>query len=294
VCGGARARYDTDLTDAQWAVLAPLMPVAPRGRVGRPLRWGHREVVNTILYVLRTGCAWRLVPHDLVPGKTAYRWFRVWAADGTWDRVHDELRDRVRMGEGRDGQPSAAVIDAQSVLTAEGGAARGYDAGKRTRGRKRHLLVDTLGLVLAVHVTSASVQDRLGARPLLDAARRRFPLLGLVWADQGYANRIDSSLLSWASRRGLQIEIVTRPQGVTGFHVLPRRWVVERTFGWLGRCRRLGRDHERKPEHAEAMIKIAMIRLMAARLAGEDLEPIGPIETEAAQRLDHDTNPNQH
>lgn len=258
------------------------------------MRWCRREVINTILYVLRTGCAWRLVPHDLVPGKTAYRWFRAWTADGTWDQVHDRLREGLRCADGRDPRPSAAVIDAQTVLTAEGGAARGYDAGKRTRGRKRHLVVDTGGLVLAVAVTSASVQDRLGARTVLEAARQRFPLLGLVWADQGYANRVDSTLIGWCARRGMRMEIVRKPEGVKGFQVLPRRWVVERTFAWLGRCRRLGRDHERKPEHAEAMIKIAMIRLMAARLAGEDLEPVGPIETEAARRLDHhDTTPHQ-
>lgn len=273
-------------------MLAPLVP-APSGRVGRPLRWGHREVINTILYVLRTGCAWRLVPHDLVPGKTAYRWFRRWAADGTWDRIHDGLRDRLRAVDGRDRQPSAAIIDAQSVLTAEGGADRGYDAGKRTRGRKRHLLVDSLGLVLVVMVTSASVQDRLGARPVLEAARRRFPLLGLVWADKGYANSVDATLLRWAARRRLTIDIVSPPPGVKGFQVLPRRWVVERTIGWLGRCRRLGRDHERKPAHAEAMIKVAMIRLMAARQAGEHIQPHGPIETEAAQRLDSDAHPDQ-
>ena len=288
MCGcGGRRRYDTDLSDAQWAVLAPLVPAPPPGRVGRPLRWCRREVLNTIVYVLRTGCAWRLVPHDLVPGKTAYRWFRCWSAQGIWDRVHDQLRDRVRCAQGRDSQPSAAVIDAQTVLTAEGGTGRGYDAGKRTRGRKRHLVVDTTGLVLAVAVTSASVQDRIGARPVLETLRRRFPLLGLVWADQGYANTVDCTLVGWCARRGLRLQIVARPEGVRGFRLLPRRWVVERTFAWLGRCRRLGRDYERKPEHAEAMIKIAMIRLMAARLAGEPIQPVGPIETEAAHRLDH-------
>lgn len=293
MCGcGGRRRYDTDLSDAQWAVLSGLVPPPRVGGVGRPLRWCRREVLNTIVYVLRTGCAWRLVPHDLVPGKTAYRWFRAWSADGTWDRVHDQLRDRLRRADGRDPQPSAAVIDAQTVLTAEGGAGRGYDAGKRTRGRKRHLVVDTAGLMLAVAVTSASVQDRIGARTVLETVRRRWPVLGLVWADQGYANSVDSTLIGWCARRGIRMQIVRRPEGMRGFRLLPRRWVVERTFAWLGRCRRLGRDHERKPEHAEAMIKIAMIRIMAARLAGEPIRPVGPIETEAARRLDHnDTHP---
>jgi transposase len=283
--------YESSLSDEQWAVIEPLLPVRDRRRGGAPLRYPRRLVIDTVLYVLRSGCAWRLVPHDLAPWDVAYRWFATWSADGTWDRVHDALRDQVRVAEGRDRQPSAAVLDAQSIKTAEGGTQIGYDAGKRVRGRKRHLLVDTAGLVLAAVVHSASVQDRAGAQLVLTGIGEAFPMLGLVWADGGYANDIDAGLIAWvAATTGIRLEIVKRDTAVRGFQVLPRRWVVERTFAWLTRCRRLARDYERKPEHAEAMIKIAMIRLMAARLAGEHIEPHGPVETEAARRLDHDLN----
>lgn len=283
--------YESSLTDGQWAVLEPLFPQRDPSRGGRPLRYPRRLVLDTILYVLRTGTAWRHVPHDLAPWDTAYRWFRCWSADGTWDRVHDRLRDLVRVVEGRDPQPSAAVLDSQTAHSHEGGDAIGWDAGKRTRGRKRHLLVDTGGLLLKAVVHAASVQERAGAKLVLAGITTVFPLLGLVWADAGYANRIDQGLLVWArDNAGVELRIVPRNADVRGFQVLPRRWVVERTFAWLGRCRRLARDYERKPAHAEAMIKIAMIRLMAARLAGEDIEPQGPIETEAARRLQDELN----
>ena len=249
-------------------------------------------MIDTILFVLRSGCQWRMVPRDLAPWWVAYRWFRSWSRDGTWQRVHDALRDRVRAAAGRDRQPSAAVIDAQSVRTAEGGRARGYDAGKRVTGRKRHILVDTLGLLLAVAVTSASLQDRHGARRLLQSRRSALPGLGLIWADGGYAPGRDNTLLDWArDELNLVIEIVARNPAVSGFQVLPRRWVVERTFAWLTRNRRLARDYERRPEHAEAMIQVAMIRLMAARLAGETYTPTSPIEHEAARRLAEEDNP---
>jgi transposase len=253
------------------------------------LVYPRRLIIDTILYVLVSGCSWRMVPHDLAPWDAAYRWFKVWTRQGVWDQVHDTLRDRVRAAEGRDPQPSAAVLDSQSAKSAEGGEAIGYDAGKRVRGRKRHLLVDTAGLVLRAVVHSASVQDRAGAKLVLTGIGAVFPLLGLVWVDGGYVNRIDSGLIGWADQQeSIQIVAVPRNADVKGFQVLPRRWVVERTFGWLGRCRRLARDYERKTAHAEAMIKVAMIRLMAARLTGEDIEPHGPIETEAARRLAED------
>lgn len=278
------------MTDDQWAVIEPLLPAAPsRSLGGRPRVHSRRLLVDTILYVLVTGCAWRLVPHDLAPWNTAYKMFAAWTADGTWARVHDELRGRVRAGEGRDPQPSAAVLDSQSVRSHQGGEQIGYDAGKRVRGRKRHLLVDTGGLLLRGLVHSASVQDRPGARMVLTGIRARFPLLGLVWVDGGYVNTVDTSLVGWAAAtEGLEIVAVPRNADVKGFQVLPRRWVVERTFSWLTRCRRLARDYERKTAHAEAMIQVAMIRLMAARLAGETVEPSGPIETEAARRLADD------
>ena len=286
--------YSTSLTDAEWALIEPLLPVRDPHAGGRPAKYERRLVLDSILYVLASGCAWRLLPHDLVPWDAAYRWFRAWAADGTWDRVHDVLRDRLRTAEGRDVQPSAAVLDAQSVKTSEGGEQIGYDAGKRVRGRKRHLLVDTLGLLLTVMVTTASLQDRPGGKRLLTAARPRLPRLERVWADGGYANVVDTGLIDYArDHLGLELEIVRRCDDVRGFQVLPHRWVVERSFGWLTRSRRLARDYERKTEHAEAMIKVAMIRLMAARLTGRSVTPHGPIETEAARRLAEDLDTEQ-
>jgi transposase len=283
--------YETSLTDRQWAVIEPLLPVRDPRHGGRPLKFDRRLILDTILYVLRTGCAWRLVPHDLAPWDAAYRWFAAWSADGTWRRVHEVLRERVRETEGRHRQPSAAVLDSQSAKSAEGGEAIGYDAGKRVRGRKRHLLVDTGGLLLHRVVHSASVQDRAGARLVLHELHDRFPRLELVWVDGGYVNVVDAGLITWARTvEDLDVVVVPRNADVRGFQVLPRRWVVERTFGWLARCRRLARDYERKTAHAEAMIDVAMIRLMAARLAGEDVEPSGPIETEAARRLAEDLN----
>jgi transposase len=278
------------MTDAQWAVIEPRLPRTAPALGGRPPVYSRRLIIDSISYVLVSGCAWRLMPHDLAPWSITYQWFRAWTADGTWDRVHDVLRERVRAVDGRDPQPSAAVLDSQSAKSSEGGEAIGYDAGKRVRGRKRHLLVDTLGLLLVAMVHSASVQDRAGAKLVLTGVKRRFPLLGLVWVDGGYVNSVDAGLVDWAARtEGIEVVAVPRNADVKGFQVLPRRWVVERTFGWLTRCRRLARDYERKTAHAEAMIKFAMIRLMAARLAGEELsEPRSEVEKEAARRLAED------
>ena len=280
------------MTDAQWAMIEPLLPRTPPQLGGRPPVYSRRLIIDSISYVLVSGCAWRLIPHDLAPWSITYQWFRAWADDGTWDRVHDVLRGQVRAVDGRDPQPSAAVLDSQSAKSSEGGEQIGYDAGKRVRGRKRHLLVDTLGLLLVAVVHSASVQDRAGAKFVLTGAKRRFPLLGLVWVDGGYVNAVDAGLIGWAARtEGIEVVAVPRNADVKGFQVLPRRWVVERTFGWLTRCRRLARDYERKTSHAEAMIKFAMIRLMAARLADEELpEPSSEVEKEAARRLAEELN----
>ncbi|MEU3656885.1 IS5 family transposase [Streptomyces sp. NPDC032161] len=290
VCS-CKPSYDWSLTDAQWAVSEPLLPRRDPRRGGRPLEFPRRLVVDTVLYVLVSGCAWRLVPHDLAPWDVAYRWFRAWTADDTWNRVHDALRERVRVADGRDPQPSAAVPDSQSARGHQGGQAIGYDAGKRVRGRKRHLLVDTCGLVPRAVVHSASVQDRAGAKLVLTGIRELFPQVGLVRVDGGYVKVVDAGLVGRAAgQENLEIVAVPRNADVKGFQVLPRRCVVERTFSWLGRCRRLARDYERKTAHAEAMIEVAMIRLMAARLAGEEIAPHGPIETEAARRLTDDLN----
>lgn len=278
--------YPSQITDAMWAVIEPLLPARDPRRGGRPRIYGDRPVLDAIFYVLRSGCQWRMIPHDLVPWWTAYRWYRTWAADGTWDAVHDRLRELARIAAGKDPHPSAAVLDAQSVKSSEGGQARGVDMGKKITGRKRHLITDTLGLVLVAAVTAASVQDRPGGKAVLARLAAAFPSVALVWADGGYANVIDNGLIGWArDQLGLLLQIVRRRDDVKGFVVLPRRWVVERTFGWLVRNRRLARDYERLTTCSEAMIKIAMIRLMAARLAGHKITWASAAEREALRRM---------
>lgn len=268
-------------------MLVPLLPVRDPHAGGRPRTYGDRLILNTIFYVLRSGCQWRMVPHDLAPWGAAYRWYRTWQTDGTWDNIHDRLRDQVRVAAGRDPNPTAAVLDAQSIKSSEGGEARGFDAGKRTTGRKRHLVVDVMGLLLVVMVTSASVQDRAGGRAILARLAERFPTVALVWADGGYANKVDDGLLGWArATLGLLVAIVKRSDTAKGFQVLARRWVVERTFGWLIRNRRLARDYERLTSTSETMIKVAMIRLMATRLAGQNVTWANSTEREAHRRLD--------
>jgi transposase len=275
-----------------WAVIEPLLPARDLRRGGRPRVYGDRPVLDAIFYVLRSGCQWRMVPHDLVPWWTAYRWYRTWAADGTWDTVHDRLRELARLAAGRNPAPAAAVLDAQSVKSSEGGQARGVDMGKKVTGRKRHLVTDTLGLILDAVVTAASVQDRPGGKKVLAQAAAAVPSVALVWADGGYANQIDDGLVHWAAQElGLVLQIVRRADGAKGFQVLPRRWVIERTFGWLVRNRRLARDYERLTACSEAMIKIAMIRLMAARLAGHKITWASTIEREALRRMTIDDQP---
>lgn len=263
-------RYPSDMSGAEWAVCEPLLP-APAwlaGRGGRPASWCMREIADAIRYLTHNGPVWRALPADFPPAGTVYWWADKWQADGSAERMHDDLRDRVRAAAGRGTAPTAAIIDSQSVKGSEmiGCARRGYDAGKKINGTKRHIAVDVLGLLLTVLVTAASVQDRDGARPLLWNLRKAFPTVKLAWADGGYAGK----LVTWAAgklRPKLTLEIVRRPGELHTFQVLPRRWVVERTLSWITRHRRTVRDYERLAAHHETYVYWAMIIVMTRRLA---------------------------
>ena len=261
-------RYPPDMTDAEWAVCEPLLP-APAwraGRGGRPARYCMRDIVDAIRYLTHNGPVWRAVPADFPPAGTVYWWAAKWEADGSAGRMHDELRERVRAAAGRGRAPTAAIIDSQSVKGPEMVArtGRGYDAGKKINGRKRHIAVNTGGLLLTVLVTAASTQDRDAAKPLLWNLRRAFPSITLAWADGGYAGK----LVTWAKTAlHLTLEIVKRPDDLHAFKILPRRWVVERTLSWITRHRRTVRDYERLPARHETYIYWSMIIVMTRRLA---------------------------
>ena len=256
-------RYASDMTDAEWRLIARRLP--PRRRLGRPRKVDLRKVVEAILYVLSTGCQWRALPREFPPYSTVQGYFYAWRDGGLWQRIVSVLVRYARRKLGRKPQPTAAIIDSQSAATTQAGGPRGFDPGKRVHGRKRHIVTDTNGLLLAVNVHPANVQDVHGAVPLLESLRSCFPKLQCVFADRVYRGAQLTNAIAHCGP--WTIEIVKRPDGVKGFQLLPRRWVVERTFAWFGRCRRLTKDFEGSAATEVAWLLVAHLRLLTRRLA---------------------------
>jgi transposase len=254
------------LTDCEWKLIAPHIPKPKPG--GRPPKHSRRTILNAIFYVNRSGCQWRLLPTDFPAKSTVFGYFSAWRKCGLWEKLNTVLRDKVRAQDGRVPSPTAAILDSQSVKGAEqGGDAIGYDAGKKLSGRKRHVLVDTLGMIIGLCVTSAAVQDRDGAVKLLSSVYLLFHRLKVIWADGGYSGALVDWVKGLRPFGTLHLEIVKRSDDAKGFKLVRKRWIVERTFSWLYKCRRLTRDYERRVDHSESQIYVSMCRLMLKRLA---------------------------
>ena len=259
-----RQQYDSDVSDAQWNLIRELVPEPKSSpeKGGRPVLHNRREILNAILYAARTGCQWRYLPHDLPHWRTVYGYFALWHDAGVFETINDQLRERIRVALGRNPELSAGIIDSQSVKIVANIGYSGFDGAKKVNGRKRRIVVDTLGLLLEVVVHEASLSDRAGATKVLAKVRAQFKRIKTIFADQGYTGKLIALVKTTLH---MTIEIIKRTE-VRAFHILPRRWVVERTFGWFGFYRRLAKDYERSPRHSEAFVYIAMSNIMLGRL----------------------------